>query len=94
MDEPMKHDIALQAWDAAYGSPAESVDITDDEAILVLDDAPAALTLDMWEPTGDAMVDAALERLALIPTSELADQVQLFGTIHDELRARLSDLSS
>lgn len=94
MDESMNHEQTPQAWDVAYDSSAESVDVDEAETILVLDEAPAALTLDVWEPTGDAIVDGALERLAAIPTSELAEQVEIFGTIHDELRARLSDLSS
>jgi hypothetical protein len=35
----------------------------DVEDLMVLEDAPVELVLEVWEPTGDAVVDAALEDL-------------------------------
>jgi len=63
------------------------------EDLMVLEEAPAELVLEVWEPTGDAVVDSSLERLRALETSELGDHVEIFGSIHDELRARLTDLS-
>lgn len=63
------------------------------EDLMVLEEAPADLVLEVWEPTGDAIVDAALEDLRALETTELGEHVQIFTSIHDQLRGRLTDLS-
>lgn len=63
------------------------------EHLMVLEDAPAELVLEVWEPTGDASVDSALEDLRGLDTAELGDHVEIFTSIHDQLRTRLTDLS-
>lgn len=63
------------------------------EDLMVLEEAPADLVLEVWEPTGDATVDSALEDLRALETAELAEHVQVFTSIHDQLRGRLTDLS-
>ena len=63
------------------------------ESIMVLEDAPAELVLEVWEPTGDAVVDSALEDLRALESADLSDHVEIFGSIHDQLRGRLTDLS-
>ena len=62
------------------------------ETILLLEDAPA-LELPVWEPTGDAEVDAALEQLRLLDDAELADHVSVFTDVHAALHQRLSDIA-
>ena len=69
-------------------------DISDSvEELMVLEDAPVELVLEVWEPTGDAVVDAALEDLRTLDFAELGDHVEIFSSIHDQLRGRLTDLS-
>lgn len=63
------------------------------EDLMVLEEAPADLVLEVWEPTGDATVDSALEDLRALETAELGEHVQIFTSIHDQLRGRLTDLS-
>lgn len=62
------------------------------ETVLLLEDAPA-LELPVWEPTGDAEVDAALEQLRLLDDAELADHVAVFTDVHAALHQRLSDIA-
>lgn len=71
----------------------DSAEIEHADELLVLEEAPAELVLEVWEPTGDTIVDSSLERLRALETSELGEHVEIFGSIHDELRARLTDLS-
>jgi len=70
---------------------SESTDAV--ESLMVLEEAPAELVLEVWEPTGDAVVDSALEGLRDLETAELGEHVEIFSSIHDQLRARLTDLS-
>lgn len=63
------------------------------ENLMVLEEAPAELVLEVWEPTGDPQVDSALEQLRSLDTTELGEHVEIFGSIHDQLRGRLTDLS-
>lgn len=63
------------------------------EDLMVLEEAPAELVLEVWEPTGDPVVDSALEDLRALDTAELGDHVEIFTSIHDQLRVRLTDLS-
>jgi hypothetical protein len=64
----------------------------DVEDLMVLEDAPVELVLEVWEPTGDAVVDAALEDLRALDTAELAEHVKIFSSVQDQLRGRLTDL--
>lgn len=63
------------------------------EDLMVLEEAPAELVLEVWEPTGDAVVDSALEDLRALDNAELGEHVEIFSSIHDQLRGRLTDLS-
>ena len=63
------------------------------EDLMVLAEAPAELVLEVWEPTGDPVVDCALEDLRALDTAELGDHGEIYASIHDQLRARLTDLS-
>ena len=74
--------------DMVHADPTDSVD-----DLMVLEEAPAELVLEVWEPTGDASVDSALEDLRELDTAELGEHVEIFSSIHDQLRGRLTDLS-
>lgn len=74
--------------DMMHADPTDSV-----EDLMVLEEAPAELVLEVWEPTGDASVDSALEDLRALDTAELGEHVEIFSSIHDQLRGRLTDLS-
>lgn len=43
------------------------------------------------EPTGDARVDAALERLAELDNAPVAEHVEVFADIHARLTGALGD---
>lgn len=76
--------------DDSVGFNGNSDDVED---LMVLEDAPVELVLAVWEPTGDAVVDAALEDLRALDNAELADHVEIFSSVQDQLRGRLTDLS-
>jgi hypothetical protein len=63
------------------------------ESLMVLEEAPVELVLEVWEPTGDAVVDSALENLRELDTAEFDEHAAIFSSIHDQLRGRLTDLS-
>jgi len=65
-----------------------------DEDVLVLQDAPVELELAVWEPTGDEVVDGALEQLSALGELDLADHAQVFSAVHEQLRSRLTDVSA
>ncbi len=46
------------------------------------------------EPTGDARVDAALERLLELDEAPVGEHVEVFADIHARLTAALGDRSS
>jgi hypothetical protein len=69
----------------------EATDAVED--LMVLEEAPVELVLEVWEPTGDPLVDSALEDLRALDTAELGGHVEIFTSIHDQLRERLTDLS-
>lgn len=46
------------------------------------------------EPTGDARVDAALERLLELDEAPVSEHVEVFADIHTRLSAALGDSSS
>lgn len=62
------------------------------EPVLLLAEAPA-LELPVWEATGDAEVDAALEGLRLLDDAELTEHVRVFTEVHEALHARLSGIA-
>jgi hypothetical protein len=46
------------------------------------------------EPTGDADVDAALERLAEIPERATSEHADVYEDVHRQLQAALADLGT
>ena len=57
-------------------------------------DVDGELVLPVWEPTGDAAVDAALERLNELDDLDASEHVAVFESVHRQLHQRLSDLNA
>lgn len=79
---------------------SEIVESTDEdseetEEILVLDEAPdPQATLPVWEPTGNAAVDAALEELHAVSQSDLGEHAEIYERVQQSLRATLDGLAA
>ena len=71
-------------------------DVIDDsiESVMLLAEHDNALVLPVWEPTGDAEVDTALEELATLDDRDIHDHASVFTSVHGRLHQRLSDLSA
>ncbi len=66
-----------------------------DDDVLVLDEAPDPdAVLPVWEPTGNAAVDAALEELHAVAGAELGDHAQIYERVQQSLRATLDGLAA
>ncbi len=74
------------------GPPAEVGDDADD--VLLLAQAEGDLVLQVWEPTGEPRVDAALELLDTLDHDDVHGHAAVFDEIHQRLRGTLSDLDS
>lgn len=65
------------------------------EEILVLDESPDPdSVLPVWEPTGNATVDAALDELRAIAETELGEHAQVYDRVQTSLRATLDGLAA
>ena len=65
------------------------------DEILVLDEAPdPQATLPVWEPTGNAAVDAALEELHAVAQSDLGEHAGIYERVQQSLRATLDGLAA
>ena len=64
----------------------------DVEDILVLEETQ--IELPVWEPTGDAEVDAAIALLSGLDDADLAGHDETFAQVHRQLRQRLTDVAS
>ena len=70
-------------------------DLVEDDDVLVLDEVPDPdAVLPMWEPTGNAAVDAALEELHAVAGAELGDHAQIYERVQQSLRATLDGLAA
>ena len=65
-----------------------------DDSILLLEEAQDPLLLQVWEPTGEPRVDAALDRLAELDPDDVHQHASVFDDIHRQLRATLTDLDA
>ncbi|MUH45203.1 MAG: hypothetical protein F2793_01690 [Actinobacteria bacterium] len=52
------------------------------------------LILPVWEPTGDAAVDAALDSLTGLDELDASDHIPVFEAVHQQLHQRLSDINA
>ncbi len=72
-----------------------SDDPATDDDVLLLDEAPDQdLVLNVWEPTGEARVDSALDLLAGLDPDDVGQHAQVFDEIHQQLRGTLTDLDA
>ncbi len=65
-----------------------------EEEVLVLDEVREALTLPVWEPTGEPRVDAALDLLTILDVDDVSGHAEVFSEVHDQLRAALTNLDA
>lgn len=64
-----------------------------DEFELVQEVEPE-LALPVWEPTGDAAVDAALDELTRLDALPVAEHIDVFTGVHAALHERLGGLEA
>jgi hypothetical protein len=86
----------LEATDANGDEVAASdTDLEGVEEVFVLEEAPDPdSVLPVWEPTGHAEVDAALERLHELTGTDVADHAAVFEQVEASLRATLDGLAA
>jgi len=85
--------------DGSYESSYESHDQQqvpgNDDDVLVLQDAPDPdSVLPVWEPTGNATVDATLEQLHSLTDTDVGEHAATFERIEQSLRATLNGLAA
>ena len=69
----------------------EDLDI---DNVLVLEEVNTELALAVWEPTGDAEIDAALDELTRLEDLPQGERVAVYESVHRQLHQRLADLST
>lgn len=90
--EPVVQVVAVSDT-AAIEDDAEGDD-SDLEDVLVLEVVDDALVLPVWEPTGVARVDEALDELTRLDPDDVHHHAEVYDTIHQRLRGTLSDLDT
>ena len=85
----------VDARDSVDGVDESSEDEADEESVLVLEEAslPEAV-LPVWEPTGNAAVDAALEDLHALADTDVNEHAAVYDKVQASLRATLDGLVS
>ena len=85
----------VDARDSVDGVDESSEDEAAEESVLVLEEAslPEAV-LPVWEPTGNAAVDAALEDLHALADTDVNEHAAVYDKVQASLRATLDDLVS
>lgn len=67
----------------------------EDTEVLVLDEVPDPdSVLPVWEPTGNATVDSALEQLDTLADADVGEHAATFERIEQSLRATLNGLAA
>ncbi len=91
-------------WDSAPDQNASSEgisndDVLSDDDVLVVDEVvtpevtqPADAVLPVWEPTGNADVDGALDSLHALADTDVTQHVGVFEEVESALRATLNGL--
>lgn len=64
------------------------------EEFALVQEVEPELALPVWEPTGDAAVDAALDELALLDGLPIAEHIDVFTSVHAALHERLGGLEA
>lgn len=92
-------DVAAGEIKAEVEVEVEAVDVVDgagiaDDDVLLLQKVEEELVLDVWEPTGEPRVDAALDQLTTLDPDDVHQHAAVFDGIHQQLRATLTDLDA
>ena len=94
-DVPSAHEPAEDAVEGVDDvSVVAEVDDSEDEDLLVLESVDEPWELPVWEPTGQARVDEALEGLSRIDLDDVHTHADAYADIHRQLRDTLSDLDT
>lgn len=85
-------------WDSAPDQDVSGEGISSDD-VLVVDEAVAPevtpspdAVLPVWEPTGNADVDGALDSLHALADTDVTQHVSVFEEVESALRAKLNGL--
>ena len=85
-------------WDSAPDQDVSGEGISSDD-VLVVDEAVASevtpspdAVLPVWEPTGNADVDGALDSLHALANTDVTQHVSVFEEVESALRATLNGL--
>ena len=85
-------------WDSAPDQDVSGEGISSDD-VLVVDEAVASevtpspdAVLPVWEPTGNADVDGALDSLHALADTDVTQHVSVFEEVESALRAKLNGL--
>ena len=85
-------------WDPAPDQDVSGEGISSDD-VLVVDEAVASeitpspdAVLPVWEPTGNADVDGALDSLHALADTDMTQHVSVFEEVESALRATLNGL--
>ena len=85
-------------WDSAPDQDVSGEGISSDD-VLVVDEAVAPevtpspdAVLPVWEPTGNANVDGALDSLHALADTDVTQHVSVFEEVESALRATLNGL--
>lgn len=89
--EPVVEVVAVLDAAAIGGDSLDESDLEDVLVLVVVDDA---LVLPVWEPTGVARVDEALDELTRMDPDDVHHHAEVYDTIHQRLRGTLSDLDT
>lgn len=89
-----EHVVEVVAVLDAAAIGGDSLDESDLEDVLVLEVVDDALVLPVWEPTGVARVDEALDELTRMDPDDVHHHAEVYDTIHQRLRGTLSDLDT
>ena len=100
LEDPVHHDVAVHELEVEAESDEEEDEDGDADPDPVDADPPADLVPDEeWEvlaggtePTGDARVDAAIDRLNAVRGTRTADHVAVYEDVHRQLQDALADL--
>ena len=73
--------------------PGSDIDPLEEELVL-LEEVEDELVLPVWEPTGEARVDAALDALSGLDPDDVHGHAAVFDDVHQQLRSALTDLDA
>lgn len=86
--------MSVDPQDHGYEGPESPVEPLPED-VMVLDEVPDPdAVLPVWEPTGNATVDAALEELHAVAGSDLGAHAEIYERLQQSLRSTLDGLAA